>query len=453
MTRLLIGNDFNEDLFTRIAASWSVQRLAWFAQDGDVLVLPVRPEEEFLAYVTSLTGTRRSAIEVVVPAAGRAGEDLLTADRLSAPAFLTALRRALAGRPVTDVLALWPDTSVAALARALGAEHAVPGLGFAAQSGGALVNSKAVFRAVAAGVGVPIPEGAVCATRERAESAITELLDSNTPVVVKQDYSLGGKGNEILSRVPGIQPVGARRTLILTDTSKVRGYLDERWAELSRNSRDPVVVERYYPDSTSLFAEYLITDDGVESGGTGEMIMAPLAKAQVVPAQGLKPDAAAGLAEHGRRLCVPLHAMGYRGRLSADAVLTRDSELFFTEYNGRVTMSTHTYAVIGARLAGLDHADDRVVVERIWPDGWSARSFASAVSALTDAGLAYDPSTRAGVIFSSALDLRDHSIMQCVIAEDLTRAAAYEHRLKELFGPGGTASRTDSTGKENAACG
>ncbi|MEU4262696.1 peptide ligase PGM1-related protein [Streptomyces sp. NPDC025273] len=453
MTRLLIGNDFNEDLFTRIAASWSVQRLAWFAQDGDLLVLPVRPEEDFLAYVTSHTGTRRSAIEVIVPAAGRAGEDLLTADRLSAPAFLTALRRALAGRPVTDILALWPDTSVATLARALGAEHALPGFGFAAQSGGALVNSKAVFRAVTAGAGVPIPEGAVCATLERAESAITGLLDANAPVIVKQDYSLGGKGNEILSRVPGIQPVGARRTLTLTGTSEVRGYLDERWAELSRNGRDPVVVERYYPDSTSLFAEYLITDDGVEFGGTGEMIMAPLATAQVVPAQGLKPDAAAELVEQGRRLCVPLHAMGYRGRLSADAVLTRDGELFFTEYNGRVTMSTHTYAVVGARLAGLDHADDRVVVERIWPGGWSARSFASAVSALTETGLAFDPSTRTGVVFSSALDLRDHSIMQCVIAQDLTSAAAYEHRLKELFGPGGTASHTDPTGKENAACG
>lgn len=452
MTRLLIGNDFNEDLFTRIAASWSVQRLAWFAQDGDLLVLPVRPEEDFLAYVTSLTGTRRSAVEVVVPPAGRAGEDLLTADRLTDPAFLTALRRALAGRPVTEVLALWPDASVAALARAVDAEHALPGLGFAAQGGGALANSKAVFRAVAAGGGVPIPEGAVCATRERAASAITELLDANAPVVVKQDYSLGGKGNEILSRVPGIRPVGARRALTLTGTSEVGDYLDERWAQLSRNDRDPVVVERYHPGSTSLFAEYLITDDGVEFGGTGEMIMAPLAKAQVVPAQGLKPDTAAELVEHGRRLCVPLHAMGYRGRLSADAVLTRDGELLFTEYNGRVTMSTHTYAVVGARLAGLEHTHDRVVVERIWPDGWSARSFASAVSALTEAGLAYDPSTRTGVVFSSALDLRDHSIMQCVIAEDMNRAAAYERRLEELFGPGGTASRTDSTGKENAAC-
>ncbi|GGZ41682.1 peptide ligase PGM1-related protein [Streptomyces poonensis] len=453
MTRLLIGNDFNEDLFTRIAASWSVQRLVWFAQDGDVLVLPVHPEEDFLAYVTSLTGTRRATLEVVVPAPGAGGEDLLTADRLADPAFLGALRRALAGRPVTDILALWPDTSVAALARALGAENALPGLGFAAQSGGTLVNSKAVFRAVAAGAGVPIPEGAVCATRERAASTITELLDADAPVIVKQDYSLGGKGNEILSRVPGVPPVGGRRTLTLTGASDTQGYLEERWAELSRDGRDPVVVERYYPGSTSLFAEFLITDDGVEFGGTGEMIMAPLAKAQVVPAQGLERDTACDLVAHGRRLCVPLHAMGYRGRLSADAVLSPDGELFFTEYNGRVTMSTHTYAVIGARLAGLDHADDRVVVECIWPDGWSARSFASAVTALTETGLAYDPSTRTGVVFSSALDLRDHSIMQCVIAEDPAHAAVYEQRLKDLFGPGGTAARTDPTGKENAACG
>ncbi|MFE7127758.1 peptide ligase PGM1-related protein [Streptomyces sp. NPDC057617] len=453
MTRLLIGNDFNEDLFTRIAASWSVQRLAWFAEDGDVLVLPVRPEEDFLTYVTSLTGTRRSTLQVVVPPPGHAGTDLLTADRLCDPGFLTELCRALAGRPVADVLALWPDTAVVVLARALGAEDAVPGGAFVAQSGGPLVNSKTVFRAVAAGAGVPIAEGAVCATRERAASAIVELLDANAPVIVKQDYSLGGKGNEILSPVPGVEPVGARRTLSVSGVPGVHEYLDERWDELSRGGRDPVVVERYHPGSTSLFAEFLIADEGVEFGGHGEMIMAPLAKAQVVPARGLKPDTARELVDHGRRLCDTLHTMGYRGRLSADAVLTPDGELFFTEYNGRVTMSTHTYAVVGARLAGLDNADDRVVVERIWPDGWSARSFASAVSALAEAGLAYDPSTRTGVVFSSALDLRDNSIMQCVIAEDLTSAAAYESRLEKLFGPGGTASRTDRNGEENAPCG
>jgi hypothetical protein len=140
MTGVLIGNDFSQDLRDdRGWSGWWVQRLVWFARDHDVLVLPVEPDEAFLTYATSLTGTDRSTLRVVVPPAQDGRADLLTARRLVDAAFREALGQAIDGRRVARVLALWPDPAVAALARALGAAEALPGFGFVDQGGGTLV--------------------------------------------------------------------------------------------------------------------------------------------------------------------------------------------------------------------------------------------------------------------------------------------------------------------------
>ncbi|MEK8174886.1 hypothetical protein NKH77_54995 [Streptomyces sp. M19] len=78
-TRILIGNDFSEDVRTdRGWTGWWVQRIVWFAEPGDILVLPVRPEEAFVDYVTSLTGTDARTLTVVVPPAHAGSEGTLS---------------------------------------------------------------------------------------------------------------------------------------------------------------------------------------------------------------------------------------------------------------------------------------------------------------------------------------------------------------------------------------
>ena len=67
MTRLLIANDFNEDEAGIAEArskktGWWAQRMVWFAEDDDVLVMTVEPEPAYLDYVTSLTGVARSSV-------------------------------------------------------------------------------------------------------------------------------------------------------------------------------------------------------------------------------------------------------------------------------------------------------------------------------------------------------------------------------------------------------
>ena len=439
MARLLIANCFTDELAgdsVRLpqahlqTAAASSHLLLWFARDGDTVILPVEPEPELLAYVTKMTRTDSATLRLLVPPPGQSGTALLTGERLGDPEFREELRKTLDGEPVEAVIALTPDAVVASLARFLGAEDAVPGYGFVSQGGGTLVNSKAAFRAVAAGAGVPLPEGAVCTNRQDAEDAIMELLDAGHPVMLKRDYACGGLGNEILTPVPGIEPVGAGRILEVRDRTAVREYLEDRWLWLTNQEHYPAVIERYFPDSRAIFVEYLIDDHGAVFSQQGEMLSAPVANAQVIPSPQLEAGPLAVLATAGGRLCESLRSLGYRGFFCADAIVTQDGDVRFTEYNGRITGSTHIYTVIGGHVVGPDYAKDRVLVEYC---GWPVPSFSAALERLEESGLAYDGETRTGVVIAKAYSHADGTIRYCVVAEDLAAAGRIHDRVESLF--------------------
>ncbi|MFD8416223.1 peptide ligase PGM1-related protein [Streptomyces sp. NPDC059650] len=435
MLRLLIGNDWSEELEEPVGTGWAVQRLLWFARDGDVLVLPVPPEEEFLSYVTSLTGTRRDSIQVVVPPPGRTGTGALTADRLTDPALIAELREKTAGRPVDEVFALWPDAAVAAAADALGCPGALQGHAFLTQSGGLLGSSKAVFRALAAGVGAPLPDGAVCADPRRAEEHIVRLLDGGSPVILKQDFGSGSDGNEILSRTGDVELRGARGIRRLADRPAVSAYLAERWDWLTAGGRDRVVVERYHPGSRAYFAEFWISDAGIRLGGHGEMQYCPLPNAQVMPAPDLTGGQLDSLVDGGHRISAGLRAVGYRGILSADAVVTPQGEVLFTEYNGRATGSTHIYEIVGKRVVGPGFGTDRILLERVWPKHWEVPSFSAALTRLRESGHAYDPDTRRGAIILAAYHPGRKGVMLCFVDDTVGAALHREQLVGGLFAP------------------
>lgn len=436
MVRLLVANDFIEDLAGVADArlkknGWWAQRSVWFAQDDDVLVMTSMPEDAYLDYVTAMTGTRRSTLRVVVPPPGRLGTSVLTADRLTSGDFRADLRTALAGRTVDQVLCLHPDAAVAALARALDAPDALPGYGFIDQGGGQLANSKAAFRAIAAGVGAPLPAGGVCATRQEAEELIGGLLDGG-PVILKQDLRVGGRGNEIVSAVEGVTPVGAQRCVVLADRPALHAYLAERWDWLTGGGQSRFVAERYFPGSQAVFAEFSVTDDAVDCTGQGEMVSEPMAKAEIIPAPGLKPETLCDLLAGGRRLAEAMRAIGYRGLLSADAIITQQGQVLFSEYNGRITGSTHIYEIIGRHIVGADYAETRVLLEI---DGWQVPSFGAGVRLLDDSGLSYDPATRTGVVLAMPFNPSVGTIRYVVVEKTLDIAHERAQALEALCGP------------------
>jgi len=433
--RLLIGNDFSEDLRDdRGWAGWWVQRIVWFAQNHDVIVLPVEPQLDFFEYVASLVGIDSSTLQFcILPEGSPRQGGAVTASQLADDEFRRKLRATIGNEKVDTILPLWPDASVAGLACWLGAEDALPGGGFMGQGGGAFVNSKAAFRSVAGGIGVPISPGGVCGSSADAEELIMTLLDRGEPVMMKKEFLSGGRGNEILSPVPGVRPVGARRVVFVPDRAAVQSYLKDRWGWLSSDGQHRVIIETYYRDSFAVFAEYHVTDDGSELRGQGEIISAPYDMASIMPSVRIEADMLPVLVEEGRRICDAMRAIGYRGILDTDAIVTPERELYFTEYNGRVTGSTHLYEGIGRRVVGDNYADDRILLERTWPAEWSAPSFKETVDRIAGAGLAYDPATRTGVVLTSAFNSGDKSVMHIVVAPDIDTAYDLDEQLEPLF--------------------
>jgi Pre ATP-grasp domain/PGM1 C-terminal domain len=436
VTTLLIGNSRTEEMVgnlaglspqAREAAGHGAHRMLWWAGEGDVLVLPTAPDDAFADYVAALTGTPRASLTVLAPAPGRLGGGLLTPDRLADPALRAALRRLPAPRRVLPVYA---DAAVAGLARHLGAEAALPGHAFHAQGGSALVNSKAAFRAVAAGAGVPIAPGTVVTDPGEAARAVGALLGAGHCAIAKQEFSGGGLGNEILAPEPGVRPAGAPRTVVLSGGAAAEAYMVDRWAWLTGGGRHRLVVEQYYAGAVPVYAEFDVADHGVDLVGTGEMLMDPVVVGEIVPALAtLPPDAVAELVTVGRRLCEAYRALGYRGTISADAYRTPEGEIRFCEANGRITGSTHLHTVMGARLVGAARRPRRVFLGGECP----APPFPVAAAALADAGLGFDPAAGTGVVLVNDFGPAAGVVMYCVVAEDVAAARDRRGALTALF--------------------
>jgi hypothetical protein len=407
------------------------QRMVWLAEPGDVLVLPVELDEEFLSYVAGLKGIDRASWAVLVPPVGRLGEDVLSRDRLEDAGFVARLRDAVREHAVRTILPFHFDRVSVRLARALGLDEHTPGFPFAAQGGTTLLNSKATFRALAVGHGIPVPYGTVTDDRAEAEEFIRQAFDAGRPVIVKQDFHVGGIGNEIVSPVPGIRPIGAVGTEVIVGPAALAAHLDRRWAHYTGPHRSRVVLEHYTPESPAVYSELLVSDDGVRLVGHGEMRMKPVINGLIVPAPSRQLAAFAAFLDDSRRLSETLRRIGYRGSLSVDAIVTPEERILVNEINGRVVGSAHIHR-IGEELVGGDYPDTHVLVEKrrvAFPD------FRTTLDKLVAAGLAYDRTRRTGVVVTVHDNGRTGGFGgSCLIAEDDAAARALEEEVDALFG-------------------
>ncbi len=443
MTKLIVSNQRTDEMIGDLATlppdyrryvAGQAQRMVWLAEPGDVMVLPVDPDREFLRYVAELKGIDPDGWTVVVPPEGRLGVDVLSRDRLEDGKFIARLREAVARHRVRTILPFHFDRVSVRLARALGLDAHTPGFGFAAQGGTTLLNSKAAFRALAAGHGIPTPYGIVTDDRAEAEEFVFDALVAGRPCIVKQDFHVGGIGNEIISPVEGIRPIGATGTEVVTDRAALAAHLDRRWSRYSADRRARVVIEHYTPEAPAIYAELLIGEDGVRLVGHGEMRMKPVINGLIVPAPSQRLADFEPFLADSHRLCETLRAMGYRGSISVDAIITPDEKILVNEINGRVVGSAHIHR-IGEELLGDGCPGDRVVIEKrrvAFPD------FRTTLDKLQAASLAFDPARRTGVVVTVHDNGRTGGHGgYCLMAQDTAAAREMEDEMDALFGSTG----------------
>ncbi|MGH3565759.1 MAG: hypothetical protein ACRDRH_06940 [Pseudonocardia sp.] len=442
--RILIGNHIDPAIRDRGDLRAWTQRIVWFARDGDLIVLSNEPDARFLAYATSLTGVDPAILRILIPATGAYDARLLDPESLTSAEFVDTVLAALGDTgadQVEEVFALWPSAHVSRFAAALGIEDRFAGAGFFAQGGGELGNNKATFRAVAAGAGVPIPVGAVCRSEREAVAATAALLDTTGAVMVKQAHNGAGVGNQLLLRDASLASdhVGARHLHQLDGHGReaIEGYWRERWEWASAQGRFPVVVEEFSPHTASVYSEHLAADDGTRPTEMGTLLyVGRRLSHQVVPLRGVHDSVRVQLRHGGARLAETYRALGYRGYLSADAIVTTDGRVLFTEVNAQVSGSLHIYQVIAHQIVDTAAAPQRSVVEYHVPPTWAVPDFDTFLAAVDGLGCAYDPATRTGVIVSMPVIPQQVNRAQFVFciayATDTDRQAVF-NRLDARF--------------------
>lgn len=441
MSTLVIGNTYNEHLVgdldafaaaDRRSAGNIALRLSWLLEPGDALVLPQAPSTGFMRHLLALKGIPADSVTVLVPPPGRYGTDVLSRERLLDDRFAERVRSVVAAQGIHRVLPYSFDSTVAQLVRRLGLEAGTPGFAFLEAGGSDLLNSKAVFRAMASGVGVPLAPGTVTASRDAATAFVNQLMEAGKPVIVKQDVHAGGFGNDILSPYDGVQPIGAPRTVVLRSPQAVAEHIDRHWRAYTSGGRHQVVVERYFPDSVALGAEVSVTDDGISVRHIGEMRMAPIFDGIAIPGCVASAAQQESYRDMMRRLCVPLQAMGYRGYINIDGILTPSGDVMLTEFNGRLGGTTHLHW-IGETFLGPDYAREHLLVTR---NRWKVPSLEQTLARLRDRGLSFDRARGHGVIVTNDQVSQSGGVEYCAVAGDRRGAELLEKALADLFADG-----------------
>jgi hypothetical protein len=282
---------------------------------------------------------------------------------------------------------------------------------------------------------------------------IAEELAAGHCLIIKQDLQSGGKGNVVLSAVPGVRVAGTKLPLVvLPCAADIAAYLDARWAWLTDGGQHSIVIERYFTDAVPFFAEFFIDDAGIRLTGHGEMLMTPTYAGVIAPSPRLDPAVMNEFIETAKRIGAQFRAIGYRGTASVDAVLTAGDRFWLSEINCRMGGSSHLHSAIGAHVVGPSHRSERLVAER---DGWRVPSFREAVHRLEAAGLAYDPETRLGVILTCDVVPANGTVKCCVVAEDLDAVKKYELLLGSVFLrlSGGALQASERLGEDGFAVG
>ncbi|MEU2957152.1 peptide ligase PGM1-related protein [Streptomyces xanthochromogenes] len=402
-------------------------RHAWFADQGDILISPVSVDDDFLQYLGGVLGFEPATVTVL------SRERIITDDLLLCDELHADLLQLIGRDPLPwQLLPCFWTPGVAELASRLGIGPR-DGLNFAAQHGSDLLNRKTHFRQLAAGAGIPLPEGSVVRTSKELADAVERHLPRTGTVIVKQDDGAGGLGNLTLTTGEAAPLPGSRESRQVGED--IPALAAEVWEALADELSHGLVVESYHTSTHQFYLEYSIEEGGIpaflDSGGirvrrddnpaSTEFIWVGLD----LPAP-LPPALAARAMQDAQRLASLIGQIGYRGHLNIDAIATDDAGLVFNEVNARWGGGLVAHSIC-ERLIGMGYADHYVAstVRDMPPTALS-----TVLEILDAQGLAFSRSSREGVVVLACDPLLINNMECLVVADTRERARQIEGQLR-----------------------
>lgn len=432
MPRLWLGNACTEHMVDRMdlltqddfdGILFAMKRLVWLMRDGDVLVLPRPVPAAFLDHVAQYTGIPRDRVHVIA-----AHADLLTQDLLHSREILGRLKKLVT--PDWEFRPYIHDRGAEVFARELGLVTASP---FVAEGGAELLNSKVVFRALAAGAGFAVPDGIPCRTSEDLSHTLERLLAAHRSVILKRDRAVGGHGNIVITTDPDLEGTGALHTIVLRDPADHEQVLKAAGLTATHAPQGEIVLEVFHPDCTSVYVEVDCPADGepvVLNGGQLRTDQNPPVLAGLaLPPRSVPGRAWEAFTGEALRMARLMQNLGYRGLASIDAVIDQEGHVWFNEVNARLGGSTHLHH-IARTLVGPDWTDSHVLISRF---NVRAPALDRLLHAMREHGLAWEPRQQRGIVIASDDTAVTGNLEYVVLAHTDEEADALEGRLTALL--------------------
>lgn len=383
------------------AGSDTTSRFLWHAGAGDVVVLPERVDRRYVAYVCEILGIHKDSLHIIEH------EGLLSDEALLKRPTFDAIQKAIGLGSGTTIHPFVQTRGTVELAHSLGVPVAA-GVDFAHENGVDLLNSKANFRKLAAGVGLPIAYGRVARSQYELYDALRELRATGRPLIAKHDHAGGGHGNIILasegterSKLPG-----ARSFFNIKDSAE--DLAQTLWDELTDTSYSVVTLESYEESVDRFYLEYDLTGEVPLLVSTGSIRYDDYVSD--TPPKWIGLDIPFGLnsvdgataVSLGQLIVGAVHALGYRGMLNLDGIVTAKGQIVFQEVNARWGGGL-VYDVIARRLLGEYYLRTHILRSLL---DIPKMDHAELQNRLTKAGIHYSHERREGaLILASRSDL------------------------------------------------
>ncbi|MER8454158.1 hypothetical protein NKG60_30115 [Mesorhizobium sp. M1428] len=311
------------------------KRMIWLAKNDDILITPTPVSQSFLDYVNTLKGG--SDILSLATSATFTKRPLPISNKDLETGSLLA--KSLSLLPSDRVSCLEPyiaDEVSICIARLLGN---VP-ITFSNQNLQASpeatrrFNDKAKFREFAANLGVPIASGSVCTNAQEVVDAVCRALLVSDKVILKVARHSGSDGNFVISKSIEGSFQGATRAICIreADASSIRAGVLE--TGLIATEKEPVVVEAYSENESSVGVHFDIGRDRVKLAGVASILFNP-GYGGAYWDRTLVGDLPKDVLAWCQSLGNYAREAGYVGPLSVDIVGAKEGGFFACEVNGR----------------------------------------------------------------------------------------------------------------------
>ncbi|WP_152977674.1 peptide ligase PGM1-related protein [Bradyrhizobium pachyrhizi] len=323
----------DELLRTNAAAA---KRLLWLANGNDILITPTPVTKEFLNYVNSLTG--RSNITLLSTSSTPTMRPLPISEKDIAPgsAFSSTLRLMASGTQLSCLEPYIADEVSISIARALGhlpvrfSDENVRVSPVATR----LLNDKEKFRQFAPDLGVPIANGRNCASTQQLVDTVCKVLSDCESAILKMARHAGGDGNIVVSTSAARSSQGATRSVAAAkiDVATLRETVHE--LGLSPTVEEPVIVEEYSENESSMGVHFDVRRDSVDLVGVASILFNP-GYGGAYWSSALLDQLPGDVLSWCKSLGNYAQEIGYFGPLSVDIVRAKEIGFFACEVNGR----------------------------------------------------------------------------------------------------------------------